>query len=90
MKLNSKAFGLACGVVWGLGLFFLTWWVILFEGTSASPMFFSRLYLGYTITPLGSIIGLVWGFFDGWIGGLIFAWVYNALVDWIAKNHRAG
>jgi hypothetical protein len=87
MKLDGKAFGLACGLVWGLGLFFLTWWIILFEGISAPSMFFSRLYLGYTITPLGSVIGLVWGFFDGWVGGLIFAWLYNVLVDWNARHH---
>jgi hypothetical protein len=27
MKLSVKAFALACGLIWGLGLFFLTWWM---------------------------------------------------------------
>lgn len=73
MKLNVKAFGLACGLVWGLGLFLLTWWILAFEGNSAGPTFIGRIYRGYTITPVGSMVGLAWGFLDGWIGGLIFA-----------------
>ena len=32
MKLNAKAFALACGVLWGASLFLLTWWVITFDG----------------------------------------------------------
>jgi hypothetical protein len=32
MKLNVKAFALTCGLVWGLGLFILTWWIIAFGG----------------------------------------------------------
>jgi hypothetical protein len=27
MKINVKAFALACGIMWGLGLFALTWWL---------------------------------------------------------------
>jgi hypothetical protein len=32
MKLNVKALGLTCGVIWGLGPFLLTWWIIPFDG----------------------------------------------------------
>ena len=34
MKLNVKAFALTCGIVWGLSLFLLTWWIIMFEGVT--------------------------------------------------------
>jgi hypothetical protein len=37
MKLNIKAFSLACGIIWGLGLFCLTWWIIAFEGLQGNP-----------------------------------------------------
>jgi hypothetical protein len=77
MKLNIKAFALAFGLIWGFGLFFLTWWIILFSGASGDPTFIGKLYLGYRISPIGSIIGLIWAFFDGLIGGAIFAWLYN-------------
>ena len=86
MKLNVKAFGLTCGLFWGLGLFFLTWWILLFEGSSAQSTFISRVYRGYTISPLGSLVGLVWAFFDGGIGGLIFAWLYNLLSGGYSKK----
>ncbi len=79
MKLNVKAFGLAFGLWWGLGLFLLTWWIILFEGATGEVTMIGQLYRGYSITPLGSLIGLGWAFADGLIGGLIFTWLYNQL-----------
>ena len=79
MKLNVKAFALAFGLWWGVGLFLLTWWLIAFEGASGDPTFIGRLYRSYTISPIGSVIGLIWAFFDGAIGGAIFAWLYNVL-----------
>ena len=81
MKLNVKAFALACGVVWGLGLFFLTWWIIAFDGATGEITLIGRLYRGYSISPLGSIVGLIWAFVDGLIGGAIFAWLYNLISE---------
>ena len=80
MKLNVKAMALACGLIWGLALFSLSWWLIVFDG--AREQFTSlvgSVYLGYSVTPAGSFVGLVWGFFDGLIGGAIFAWLYNLI-----------
>jgi len=79
MKLNVKAFALTCGLVWGLGIVFLTWWIIAFEGATGDVTFLGRVYRGYNISPLGSVIGLVWGLADGAIGGAIFAWLYNLI-----------
>ena len=80
MKLNIKAFALTFGLVWGLGLFLLTWWIIAFDGTTGEVPFIGRLYRGYNISAFGSVIGLVWAFFDGLVGGAIFAWLYNMFV----------
>lgn len=79
MRLNVKAFALTCGIIWGLGVFVLTWWVIAFEGASGEPTLIGLIYRGYSLSPAGSLIGLVWAFFDGVIGGAIFAWLYNRL-----------
>jgi hypothetical protein len=79
MKLNVKAFGLAFGLWWGLGLFLLTWWIIAFDGATGEVTMIGRLYRGYSITPIGSVIGLLWGFVDGLFGGMILAWLYNLL-----------
>lgn len=77
MKLNVKAFALTCGLLWGFGIFFLTWWIIGFDGATGEPTLIGRVYRGYTLSPAGSFIGLVWAFFDGLILGALFAWVYN-------------
>ena len=79
MKLNIKAFALTCGLVWGFGLFFLTWWIIAFDGATGEITLIGRLYRGYSISPVGSIIGLIWAFMDALVGGAIFAWLYNLI-----------
>lgn len=81
MKLNVKAFSLTSGLLWGIGLFFLTWWIILFDGASQEITLIGRVYRGYSISTAGSFIGLLWGFVDGLIGGAIFAWLYNRIVS---------
>jgi hypothetical protein len=86
MKLNVKAFALSCGLIWGFGLFALTWWIMAFDGATGEPTLIGQLYRGYTISPAGSVIGLVWAFFDGGIGGLVFAWLYNLLAGRIVKH----
>ncbi len=82
MKLNVKAFALTCAIVWGAALFMATWWIILIDGASDGPTFIGSLYRGYSVTPVGSFIGLVWALVDGLIGGAIFAWLYN----WFASH----
>lgn len=77
MKLNVKAFALAFAIWWGVGIFILTWWIIALGGPTDDPTFLGRIYIGYAVTPLGSVIGFVWGFFDALIAGAIFAWLYN-------------
>ena len=86
MKINVKAFALTCGLVWGLGLFLLTWWIIAFEGVTQDVTFLGRVYRGYNISPIGSLIGLIWAFLDGAIGGAIFAWLYNVISTRTAKE----
>ncbi len=81
MKLNLKAFSLSFGLIWGFGLMFLTWWVMFFNGATGNPTIIGQVYRGYNISLLGSLIGLLWGFFDGLIGAAIFAFLYNFLVD---------
>ena len=85
MRLNVCAFALACGILWGFGLFFITWWIIAFDGAVHDATFIGRIYRGYTITPLGSIVGLAWGFGDALIGGAIFAWLYNLFATCCTK-----
>lgn len=79
MKLDIRAFSLTCALLLGFGLFLATWWIMAFDGSSADPTLIGKLYRGYNITPMGSLIGLAWGLVDGLVGGAIFAWLYNLL-----------
>jgi len=89
MRLNVKAFALAFGLIWGFGLFFLTWWIIAFDGATGEATFIGRLYRGYSISPAGSVIGLVWAFADGAVGSAIFAWLYNVIATRTADIKEA-
>lgn len=79
MKLKVNSFALATALIWGLGLFSFTWWVIAFDGVTNDPTLIRRLYRGYSISPSGSFVGLIWALADGYIFGGIFAWLYNRL-----------
>lgn len=77
MRFNVKALALTSGIIWGLLLFCVTWWIILFEGASGDKTFIAYVYRGYSISAVGSLVGLLWGFADGLVIGAIFGWLYN-------------
>ena len=81
MKMNIPAFTLAFGIWWGGALFLLTWWLIFLDADPGTLSVLQTAYLGYSITPLGSVIGLAWGLVDGAVGGAVLAWLYNLLSD---------
>ena len=69
-------FGLALGTVLGLSYMLLGWFSINGWGRELVGVL-SSLYIGYASTILGGIIGGVWGFVEGLIGGTAFAYLYN-------------
>ncbi|MCF7790407.1 MAG: bacteriophage holin [Victivallales bacterium] len=81
MKLNVKAFAITCALIWGVGLFLVTWWIMFFDGATGEVTLIGKIYRGYSITPAGSLIGLIWAFFDGAVGGAVFAWIYNKIAS---------
>jgi len=81
MKLNISAFALAFGIWWGGGIFLMTWWLLATGDGQAVPMMLDSLYVGYSITPLGSLVGLAYGFVCGAICGGILAWLYNMFCE---------
>jgi hypothetical protein len=79
MRLDVRAFAFTSALVWGVGLFAFTWWVIAFDGASGEPTLIGQLYRGYSLSPAGSVIGLLWALPDGLLFGAIFAWLYNSI-----------
>ena len=78
MKLNIKAFALAGGILWSLSLLACTWMEIAGYGLVPEALIRSY-YIGYSVTPIGSVIGAVYAFFDAGIGCAIFALIYNLI-----------
>ncbi|PIR20221.1 MAG: hypothetical protein COV45_07745 [Deltaproteobacteria bacterium CG11_big_fil_rev_8_21_14_0_20_47_16] len=76
MKLNVRALALALGMVWGIGVFSLGIMAMFNWGADAVGAL-SSVYIGYSPTIVGSLIGLVWAFIDGSVCGLLIAWFYN-------------
>ena len=80
MKLRSVALGVALGSVWGASLFITTW---LSYYTGYGKLFLEVLaksiYPGYTISPMGSFIGLFFGFIDGFVSAALIGWIYNKI-----------
>lgn len=87
-RLNVRAFAMAGGLLWGFGVLLLTWWVILFEGSTGEVTVIGKIYRGYSISPIGSLVGFAWGLVDGLISGAIFAWLYNMLVLLWSRSSR--
>lgn len=80
MKINAPALGLSLGIVWGVILFLTTW---LSYYTGYAKLFLETLavsiYPGYTISPPGSFLGLIYGFIDLFVMGTLIGWIYNRL-----------
>ena len=79
IMISIKSLGLTTGILGACTMFFLSWWLILTGNADGPVTFFERVYIGYSYTPMGSIIGAVWGCIDWGIAGMIFAWLYNKI-----------
>ena len=79
MRLDAKAFGLACGILVGAAVFLATVWLLLMGYGGAQIRTLDHFYIGYTYSYVGAVVGAIWGFVDGFIGGWLFAWLYNKL-----------
>ena len=77
-KLSINALGVALGVLWAAYVFLcgiaaqMGWGVALVDALSS-------LYIGYGPSFVGALIGAVWGLVDGYIAGVVIAWIYNKL-----------
>ena len=77
--ISIRSLGLTTGIFGACAMFFLAWWLILTGNAEGPVTLFERIYIGYSFTPMGSVIGAVWGFVDFGIAGALFAWLYNCI-----------
>ena len=77
-KLSLNALGIAIGVLWAAYVLFCGITAMFGWGISLVDAI-SSLYIGYGPSIPGAIIGALWGFVDGYIAGVVIAWLYNKL-----------
>ncbi|MCX7886035.1 MAG: hypothetical protein N3B01_02100 [Verrucomicrobiae bacterium] len=83
LRLSGNAWGLACGVLCGLGLFVATIWLVIKGGDPVGPhlRLLAQYLIGYRVTVKGAFIGLAWGFVLGYLAGWLVAWIYNRIIS---------
>ena len=77
--MSIRAIALTDGLFGAATMFLIAWWLILIGNADGPPTLLERMYIGYSFTPLGSVIGAIWGFIDFAIGGAIAAWLYQKI-----------
>ncbi len=81
-RLNAKILGLTLGILFGLIIFIATNWLVIKGGyiVGSHLLLLSQFFIGYKVSFLGSIIGLIYGFIAGTIFGVLVGWIYNKLL----------
>jgi hypothetical protein len=90
MKLSTKAMTISGGLVWGLAMLLAGLGHFLRSTFGTGFLIaMSSLYPGFHVarTWESVLIGVVWGFVDGAIGGFIFAWLYDLMMDKSMHHH---
>ena len=79
LKLNAVKFGIAGGIVTGICVLLITLFASYFPGCS-NLILEAYGRFGYSLKGIGMLLGLVYGFIDGFIVVWLFALIYNKLI----------
>jgi hypothetical protein len=81
LRMNARAWGIAFGLMLGLGLFLATNILVIRGGEVVGPhLSLLGVFLpGYSVTFVGSLVGFVYLFVIGYAGGRLIGEVYNRL-----------
>ena len=77
-RCQPLALGVAIGVLWALYVALLAI-AAMFDWGTALVSSMASLYLGYSASIMGAFVGAIWASVDGFIAGVVIAWVYNAV-----------
>ena len=81
-RLNERAWGVAVGLLGGVGLFVATNILVIRGGPTVGQHLglLAQYFPGYRVTFVGSFIGFVYVFVLGYVLGRLIGKVYNRLV----------
>jgi hypothetical protein len=77
--LHPIRLGFAGGILGGLCMLLTTITSVYTGYASQFLELMTAIYPGYTISGSGSLLGMIYGFFDGFIWLFLLGWVYNKL-----------
>jgi hypothetical protein len=83
MKFSTKGLALTSGILWGLAMLVVGVANLIWSGYGQQFLqIMSSVYPGYHATRSIAevIVGTLYGVVDGFIGGAVFAWLYNQFV----------
>ncbi len=80
MRLNPKALASTTALLWGGAVCFAGVAHLIWPGYGGAFLdIAASIYPGYHVGGLGTVIvGTLYGLVDGFAGGLVAAWIYNA------------
>ena len=83
LRMNEQGWGIAIGLLLGLGLFVATNVLVIKGGPVVGPHLGLLAYYfpGYRVTVLGSFIGFVYAFVVGYGIGRTVGTIYNKLIE---------
>lgn len=77
-KIQPVPLGVAVGILWAIYVFSIGI-TAMFGWGNALVTVLASLYIGYSASIVGAIIGAIWAFVDGLVAGVIVAWLYNMM-----------
>jgi hypothetical protein len=82
LRASEQGWGIAIGLLLGVGLFLATMVLVLKGGPNPGPhLGLLRIYFpGYSVTWIGAFIGFVYTFVIGYAIGRTIATIYNRLI----------
>lgn len=80
MKFNAVGLAMTCAILWGASMFLMGLANMIWSGYGQEFVkFMASVYPGYQGPNnfLHVVIGTAYGIADGFVGGFVFAWLYN-------------
>ncbi len=80
-QLHKRNFGIACGVSAATSIVVLTLIHLVRSPDNEYPLsLLSQYFAGYSVSPLGAVIGGLWAGFAGFVAGWFFAFCRNLAI----------
>jgi hypothetical protein len=82
LRMHEQGWGIACGLLFGLGLFAATNFLVFKGGSVVGPhlALLANFFPGYRVTVVGSVVGFIYAFVVGYGFGRTVSTIYNRLV----------